>query len=658
MPFERRLAAALVLLLGIIPVMSAFLPAHPEALVAPLAVLVCTGATVVALRQRVATVAASGLGALTLVAFAAWAADAPGLGYTVIVPLALMLAGAPAWAGALGLLVAAGLAVGLGGAPSGPVVGFGTLSDLTGLMALVGWAAWIVGRGVRVTWLRRDLDELHTMADTLEAGISRDAAQLWAVARNVADAGLTRVRGQGLDDDGLNLATSLPDGAVLAARIEGDPLATLTVGHALRACAAAGVRDPDGLRRVAATQLDEVNDPDDLLWVALYDADADAWTSSPADLCQRRLRQGRLIFKQRLDRRQTRTTLIERMKVAPMVGAPSKARVAVQVVAIAVLLPLSAASALLGPIGGSLPLVVALIAHALMAGRHRAASSLYEASEGAVDDRIDCRDDIHHGLARMLGGLLPYQVACGRAVATAHRLRGDVIGGSFADMLVDDAGKIRVLAGEVAGEGIGAGFLSIAAQMALRNLAPDADTPWTEVVARTEALVQREATVLKYPLRLELGMVVIDGGSVRGLGCLDKLLVHEPGSETTAVVDEVELREDATVYVTPGTSRAGPEDDAPTVDRAAVGGRLAEVLRDADGPELPSLFSEVFDGQAAPAHGTLIELRIDTAAAAAATLASSPLGQALGGIVVDTPTQELDDATVVDDPSAPDEAAA
>lgn len=659
MPFERRLAAALVLLLGVIPVMGAFFPGRPEGLVAPLALLVSSAATLLALRPREASVAAATVGSMAFVAFGAWVAEPAGLGHVALVPFAMALAGAPAWGCALGLLGAAGIHVGLVGLPTATTPSVATLADGVGLTLIAAWAVWIVARGLRAAWLRNDLDELHAMAETLEQGISRDAAQLWAVARQLTDNGAAeRVHGAGLDEEGCNVATRVDaDGTILAARIEGDMLATLTVGQALRACVRAGVRDPGRLREIAATELDEVNDPDDLTWIGVFDPTTDAWTLEPSEAAATRVRGPHLRFAQRLGRRTTREAITERLEVAELPPVAAHIQVRAAAIGIGLLVPAAVATALalawLSPSIGVAPLVMTLVAHHTVERLRLRQVARYEAGERALEDRIDCRDDVHHGLARALGGLLPYQVHTEAAIATAHRLRGDVISGSFADMLVGEDGRLRVLAGEVAGEGIGAGFLSVSAQMALRCHA--GRVSWDEAQRETHRIVEGEASVLRYPLSLELGVAEVDGAGVSGLGCLDRLVVHHAGAEDRRAeqVERFELDGGAVVYITPGASRAGPEDDAPTIDRTGIGERIAEILGgdfDPDGSELPSLFSEVFDGTHAPAHGTLIALRrFDPT-----LLAGPDVDDALTDDPVGAPDADpTDDATPQADPDTP-----
>src|SRR5690606_13610536 len=130
---------------------------------------------------------------------------------------------------------------------------------------------------------------------------------------------------------------------------------------------------------------------------------------------------------------------------------------------------------------------------------------------------------------------------------------------------------------------------------------------------------------LHHPVRLRLGTVAIepDGWcegqgmlrrivTVRGVSTAPRTVPLAPG-EIVRVTGDAQLDDDTRVYLTPAPSLPGPEDEAPALDTVAAADRVVEIVRarkwrPGQG-SLASLFSLVFDGVAAPSHGTLVELR-------------------------------------------------
>src|SRR5690606_37433357 len=78
------------------------------------------------------------------------------------------------------------------------------------------------------------------------------------------------------------------------------------------------------------------------------------------------------------------------------------------------------------------------------------------------------------------------------------------------------------------------------------------------------------------------------------------------------IVHEARLDPHRRVYLTPAAALPGPEDDAPALGQSEACERVAQILSSPrwrpQASILASLFSLVFDGVHAPAHGTLIEL--------------------------------------------------
>ena len=622
MPVERGVAVLLVLLLGTLPSVANALPSHPEGLVAPLVSVLLASLALLARRSELHW-AAAGLGSTTLVVLAHLGPTPGGLGVVLLIPVALAAVDAPR------NLVAAGLGVGLVAAGllvrpfPDHAMGMSTSADLVGALSALALVGWVSGLAVHGALMQARLVEATEAADTLESELVQDQEELLRVLETLAPSKLPGVHGHGLRADRLNLATPLGDGRVLLAEIEGEALATLSVGWILRATCGASEGRPEALVKLVHRQLDELNPPNGLRWIAVIDGEqrlAAAPTGAVADLVDA----DGFTFGEPAQPDQGRQVLADLYELEvelpamtpwdlPRLASPPV--LALGFTALAFVLPSPVAFVVMPLLLGCRELAKLVL--------ERASRDL-DAANLALDDRIDCRDDVHFSLGRLHGGLLPYRVESGPWRATAHRLRGDCLDGSFADILRDrDDGHLVVVAGEVAGEGIAARFLGLTAQFATRWCASH-EANWSALEARVRDQLRFDAATLRFPLRATLGRArVSDVGEVCGDGILDHFVTPASPEGPT---DRAQLVA-GPVYVVPTQSRPGPDDDAPRIEVAVARRRVLDVLVRGDwepgNDALPTLFSAVFDGEAAPAHGTLVEL--SEVPAAAEDLQSAPI---------------------------------
>jgi hypothetical protein len=303
----------------------------------------------------------------------------------------------------------------------------------------------------------------------------------------------------------------------------------------------------------------------------------------------------------------------ERHEPGPHLWAASSAWLGVA--AVVVLAP-SVAAPVLAAAG-------AVLAAALVRRVERAARCRLDTARAAAEAAIEARAELHHRVARVHGGLLPYRVDNAAVEAVAHRLRGEVLDGAFADLFVDPRGALVLLAGEVPGEGLAPRFMAEAARVRAR-LAHGAGLACDDARAVALRGLRSEAERLGQPSTLALGVVTVSrDGWCRGAGTLARLVVAERGAAGTAA--ELRLASGVDCYCTPTPSRPGPEDDAPVLlpDAAAqrLLGAIEEDSPEADATSLPVLFARVFDGQHAPAHGTIVRIALLPGADAAARVA-------------------------------------
>ena len=107
-------------------------------------------------------------------------------------------------------------------------------------------------------------------------------------------------------------------------------------------------------------------------------------------------------------------------------------------------------------------------------------------------------------------------------------------------------------------------------------------------------------------------MAVLDAaGRLSAHGTLAHMVVAD--EEGVRIAAEATLGPRSAVYCCPATVRPGPGEIAPPVRPAAVAERtraiLAEHVQGDDGISMPDLFARVFDGEHAPASGTLVRFR-------------------------------------------------
>ena len=634
MTAERRVVACLLLLMGAAPLLVALLPERVDVLTPPMLVVVAAAVATLVPSLRVLQVLGWSLGAGTMLLASYWQAPAQSVGMLALVPLGLVVLTDRPAVGLAGLVAGAvGLVGMLGtGELAGLRAGAGTqVVDRVGQLAVVGWILWQGSHAVSWTMLRRAARRQLTTASALERALERDLRLLAAIADVVAEPGLAGpVRGAGLGPDALGLAARIDARRVLVGWIEGPPLRTLTVGWALVAAARAGRIDPRALVRWIATQFDEVVPPAAVRWLGVWDWRAGVMIRSGAGSVEL----ARCALTPSGPRAVAMTSTPDTAATLRALFGPDATQdpgdavrrratawlgwlvlAAIAVVPVVVALP-----AAFAPVSG-----LALVAADAVARRlHADASARRHAADRELADRIDLHDDLSNGVAHLHGSLLPYRIALGDLRATAHRLRGEVLDGAFADMIVDARGRARIVAGEVAGRGIAARFVGLAAQVVARiRLGSGAVAP-ADLQAEVGRRLRELARALRFGVRLRLGVVTLDSdGTCGGFGTLRRFVrvagasperASEPMSvaELVQVVGEACVDEDTRVYLTPAAAVPGPDDEAPALPPAEATDRVVELVQRGRWhprvASLASLFSLVFDGVTAPAHGTIIEL--------------------------------------------------
>lgn len=634
------MASCLLLLIVAIPLLLAHLPDHvdeaaarstgAEWLVPMVALLV--GSVAVASRVPMWV---SGLvwgTAMTTMLACIVGSTPPGTwGLAIVLPLGLCILRQPTTTLVAGTLIgplAIVITRGWGDVHARPAFGVGLVADTFGLIALGAWAVWLATEFPAFVAQRKRLRLQRDTAKSLDDGITRDRDWLHSVAHTIADPSLEGpVQGVGVGDDALAMAARIEGPVVLLGWIEGEPLATMTVGWALCAAARAGLQDPVELARLAREQFDEVVTPPGIRWVALWNRRTGVLVSSEHTSTKALRRyvltpRGPMEIGPRLDLDTTHTVdrlfedaAIERTDGHTPDGAVLKLVIGGSCLAFALVTLWFAQSG---------EVWLATVAAFIGAHRQIEAAEILNArsvahSASRLQERAELHDDLRFELARLHGSLLAYRIEVGECVATAHRLRGEVLDGTFADMLVDRDATGRILAGEVAGRGIAARFLGLAAQMGARVLVRDgSDDP----IVLTAVLAQQVCSFgrgLRFPVRLRLGSVEFrSDGCCEGWGVLNQFVRVDAGAAANTsvraneVVDTATLDDTHRIYLTPNAALPGPEDDAPALARSEAGKRIIAIVMagrwDPRSDSLPTLFSEVFDGQRAPAHGTLIEL--------------------------------------------------
>lgn len=630
MPAERRVAGCLLLLLAAVPLLWAQLPEHVEAVVGPLAAVLLACVLVLSPTPRWLQGAAWLGAALVLIAADAWSAPMTSWALLVVIPFGLSMLGVPTWAVVLGLLATPGVVAATVGWPEigqHLAFGWGRPADIIGGLALLGWCGWELTTTFRAYGLRREIVLEAETATALDDAMKRDRGWLEAVAHTVADPSLSGpVRGLGLGQDTLAMAARLDSHTLLLGWIEGEPLATLSVGWALCAAGRAGERDPTALLKLARHNFDEVVAPGDLRWLAVWDRRAKtlrvAGSSNPGSQSRYLLTaRGPASLGPKLDlnTEATLTSLHDDSQGLAAIETPRAIGLLLGLVPILAVPALVIAMPLPGL--AWLGLVGAMcLGHHLVERDLGLAHAASRESDHQLRERAEIHDDLRFRIAHLHGSLLEYRVAVGEVWVTAHRLRGEVLDGTFADIMLDRRGNAQIVAGEIAGRGIAARFLGLAAQVAARILI---DRGRHDAAALPSAVLQQARVfgrTLRYPVRLRLGLVTVRAdGCCEASGTLRRLVRVWAGvgqrpadEEAVRITDHVELTEDTRVYLTPAPALPGPEDDAPALDAREATDRVVEALTSGQWHpvlgSLASLFSVVFDGVHAPAHGTIIEV--------------------------------------------------
>jgi len=628
---DRRVAACLLLLLASIPLLLAQLPEHVEVVVGPMGLLVLASAVILVPTPPKIVFVVWVLSTLTLVGFDQWFAPMHSWALLTILPLGVITLGQPTrW---VFLAITAGTVVfaALGNAPellAARPFAVGTPADIVGLLALAAWVCRHPIAALRLRIARRRLGLQRDTAIDLEEAIARDVHWLESVAETVADPSLKGpIRNPGVGPEQLAMAARIGNDLVLLGWIEGPVLSTLSVGWGCCAAARAGLTDPKRLLAFARTRFDEIVPAESIRWIAIWDRRHRqlrvAGAVNPGQL-------GRYVLtshgpaeigpQTNTDTHQTVRELLGEYDASALVGQTLILNRAPLFVGCALSLLILAAVPwpLPGPTWILLATLLAL-AEYLIGKSLSQGESLSAEARVTLRERAEMHDDLRCQLASAHGTLLEYQIQIGEASATAHRLRGEVLDGAFADMLVDSTGIGRIIAGEIAGRGIAARFLGMAAQIIARvMLEPGHGAPPPDRIAELTVLhLKTFGSALQFPVRLRLGVVTCTtDGRCEGSGSLCRLVQRTQDDARaavhTAIVDRAALDPGTRVYLTPAPALPGPEDRAPALSQTLAADRVAGILRsprwNPSQGTLPSLFSLVFDGVHAPAHGTLIEL--------------------------------------------------
>lgn len=629
---DRRVAACLLLLVAAVPLLLAQLPQHVEVVLGPMAAVLVASALILTPTPRWIVVGSWIPVALLLVGCARWSTPMESWALIALLPIGLMALEQRLLTTLLTTTVGVAVFVGIGGlAPSNALAPFSVRhpSDIVGVLACAGALLWLVVDALRFRLNRHRICLQRETAQHLEHAIARDLRWLDSIASTVADPSLKGpVRNPGVNSEQLALAARIDSDTVLLGWIEGPVLATLSVGWGLCAAARAGMRSPHELLTFGRTRFDEMVDPSAIRWLALWDRRRGqlltAGSSNPGSLSRYMLTahgptaigpkvHGDTLraVRELLDEYDA-TSLVEHTMLVTRAPVVVGLGLAATALAIAFL-----------PLPGPTWMVSMLaftVGHALIDHAGRRSDALESDVAGTLRDRTEAHDDLRFQIARRHGSLLEYHIETGDFGATAHRLQGEVLDGSFADMLVGSRGQGLIFAGEVAGRGIAARFLGFAAQIITRALLDQglAETSPGNLIAQVNHRLRGFGQALRFPVRLRMGLATCSPqGLCSAWGSLRNFVLTTGGMKTspvrTALVHEARLDTDSRLYVTPSTSLPGPEDDAPALVQRQAAERVARVLKGASGrapgpSSLPSLFSLVFDGVHAPAYGMIIEI--------------------------------------------------
>lgn len=631
MPAERRVAACLLLLVTAVPLLLAQLPQHIEAVVIPM-VVVLVGSILLLSPLPSWAIYGTWIGAIgSILAANAWSTPLLSWSALAIAPLGLAILAAPTWVITLGFVagpLAAGLRIGWSELAAMPAFTWQNPADTVGWLGLLGWLGLDVAMLLRARWIRYEIDLQRETADALDEAMKRDRTWLEGVARTVADASLHGpIRGIGLGPEVLSMAARVDSHGTLLAWIEGEPLATLTVGWSLCAASRAGQRDPQALLRMVRTHFDEVLPPQQLRWVAIWDRRTQSLQTAGAPNPGR---MGRLVLtphgpaslgpKPPVDTERTLADLHDDVDLTPLVDLlPDQPYRFLAIVMATMSLMVASLVPIPGP--GWFAIIAGLIAaHELLERDAARLRFSRHGVEGQLRERAEIHDDLRFRIAHLHGSLLAYRINVSDFQATAHRLQGEVLNGTFANMVVDAGGRGQIVAGEIAGRGIAARFLGLAAQITGRVLVERGSTSPADLPAAVAQHVRGFGRSLGFPTRLRLGVVTLrSDGYCEASGTLRRLVrvwagpgSRPDGEEPVEITEHAWLNDETRVYLTPAPALPGPEDDAPALAPREATDRVVEALRSGQWHpvlgSLASLFSVVFDGVHAPPHGTLIEL--------------------------------------------------
>lgn len=633
---ERRVAACMLLLVAAIPLLVALLPERGLVAAIPTAAILIAAAIVLApMPERIratVTPAVWLVSAGVLTVYTGWFAPMGGAGWLMFVPLGLALLTDRAWVSLGGFGVVATAMAFVPDQPSlAELGGFSYAGglDLLGPASVGVWLGWQAWKGVASRTRGQACQQQLRTSAAMDDAIARDCQRLETIARTVADPSLRGpVKGLGLGANALALAARIDSNRVLLGWIDGPPLATLTLGWALLAAARSGLSTPRELLRLARNHFDEVVPPTSIRWLGIWDrrstyVEAAPIPSGAYNRCRVSSRGPNGNGGNTIDTIATIESLIDLPECdGQEPGAPPPAAWWIAATAIAGIAFVAAA------IPGPLTVVglVALLACSSQwlqeSSRRRGDKTL---AEGAawLTDRIEVHDDLRFQVAKLHGGLLPYRIEVGESRATAHRLRGEVLDGAFADMVVDDRGVGHIVAGEVAGRGIAARFLGLAAQVIARVRLSQVSRHSPSVAADILRRLRVLGETLKFPVRMRLGEITLHpDGRVVGTGVVRRVVeVHEhdaavlgpaSASDLVTITSDTRITEQSRLYITPSAALPGPDDEAPALRVSEATDRVVEMVTSGkwhpSHGSLASLFSLVFDGRNAPAHGTLIEL--------------------------------------------------
>lgn len=631
---ERRLLAAVLLLAMTLPLLMALLPTHVD-MATPVLLAAFAGVTSTVLPSHRSIQLIGWLSSAILLLSAVFGhAEVASVGFLVMIPFGLAVLTDLALLSAIGFLaaiVASWVMVGPDTLRTLPAFSGESGADWLGRVGVWAWAGWVTAHSLRPLFGRRYLSQHAQTVSALDDAIDRDLRSLEGIANVLADTSLGGpLQGFGLGRDALALATRIDNRRVLLAWIDGKPLNTLSVGWALMATVKAGERSPRRLLKLARSRLDEMVPPKDIKWIAIWDRStgnirsAPSPSPTPMPSCTLTERGPRASGRPKA---MTTDQTLQKLVVRPEVFVPPQSENRMAIAGVAAAFAAFLVTWLSLPTLALVGVVGLLIATQWALTRAQGQNDKeLAATRSQLEERTDLHDDLRHQIGRLHGGLLPYQLTIGDYQATAHRLRGEVLEGSFADLLLDPNNRGHILAGEVAGRGIACRFLALAAQMATAYHVRVGTIPQDLPPVLTR-MIRELGKRISFRARLRLGAVTVSSdGSCIGWGTL-RTLVQVRGTNgrtrevplamdgLAEVTAESWLDDDTRVYLSPAPTLPGPDDPAPALGTSDASQRLVNVVRKGDWlasehTSLASLFPLIFNGRDAPAHGTLIELAL------------------------------------------------